>query len=45
MKIVRIGIHGLGVQGSYYADLIPEGKVNNLKLGAICTSNSEKEAI
>jgi hypothetical protein len=35
-KKVRLGIVGLGVQGSVYAGLISDGMVPNLELGAIC---------
>jgi UDP-N-acetyl-2-amino-2-deoxyglucuronate dehydrogenase len=38
-KQVRLGIVGLGAQGSMYARLITEGMVPNMKIGAICEPN------
>ena len=36
MKKVRFGIIGLGNQGTYYARLFNEGKIENGILSAIC---------
>jgi predicted dehydrogenase len=38
-KQVRLGIVGLGAQGSMYAQLIADGMVPNMELGAICETN------
>ena len=38
-KQVRLGIVGLGAQGSMYARLITDGTVPNMKIGAICEPN------
>jgi predicted dehydrogenase len=35
----RLGIVGLGAQGSVYAELITGGMVPNMELGAICDGN------
>ncbi|HKN45033.1 MAG TPA: hypothetical protein VJW23_14035 [Propionibacteriaceae bacterium] len=35
----RLGIVGLGAQGSVYAELISGDRVPNLDLGAICDGN------
>ena len=35
-KRVRLGLVGLGAQGSMYARLITDGMVPNMKIGAIC---------
>jgi predicted dehydrogenase len=35
----RLGIVGFGVQGSVYAELIADGVVTNMDLGAICDGN------
>jgi predicted dehydrogenase len=42
---VRLGIVGLGAQGSTYAQLITDGMVPNMKIGAICTSNPAKAEV
>jgi predicted dehydrogenase len=42
---VRLGIVGLGAQGSTYARLITDGMVPNMKIGAICTSNPAKAEV
>ncbi|MDQ0256728.1 putative dehydrogenase [Evansella vedderi] len=44
MKKVRLGIIGLGAQGSAYAGFISEGKVKNMEIGAICDIDPEKKA-
>ena len=36
---VRLGIVGLGAQGSMYAHLITDGMVPNMEIGAICETN------
>jgi predicted dehydrogenase len=38
-KQVRLGIVGLGAQGSTYAQLITGGRVPNMEIGAICETN------
>jgi predicted dehydrogenase len=38
----RLGIVGFGVQGSVYAELIADGVVTNMALGAICDGNPAK---
>ena len=35
----RLGIVGLGAQGSVYAELVSDGLVPNMDLGAICDGN------
>src|SRR5690625_219011 len=45
MKKVRLGIIGVGSQGGFYADLLVEGKIENMDLGAICSSSPEKEIL
>jgi UDP-N-acetyl-2-amino-2-deoxyglucuronate dehydrogenase len=42
MEVVRLGVVGLGQQGGYYAELLAQGKVKNMILGAICVSNLVK---
>jgi len=42
MKKVRYGIVGVGNQGSYYANLINEGKIPNAEVAAICDLNPIK---
>ncbi len=39
---IRLGILGLGTQGSTYANYISEGLVPNTEIGAICDTNSAK---
>jgi hypothetical protein len=39
---VRIGIIGLGAQGSMYAKFIADGMVPNMEIGAICDHHSAK---
>jgi predicted dehydrogenase len=36
---VKLGIVGLGAQGSMYAQLITDGMVPNMEIGAICETN------
>ena len=36
---VRLGIVGLGAQGSMYGRLIADGRVPNLEIGALCDSD------
>ena len=36
---VRLGLVGLGAQGSMYAQLITDGTVPNMEIGAICETN------
>lgn len=45
MKKVRLGIIGIGTQGSAYAGFILEGRVKNMEIGAICDIDPEKKAI
>lgn len=45
MEKVRLGIIGIGVQGSTYAGFIAEGKVKNMVLGAICDIDPAKKAM
>lgn len=45
MQKVRLGIIGLGVQGSIYAEFITQGKVDDMVLGAICDIDVKKKAI
>lgn len=42
MSKVRLGIIGLGQQGGAYANMINEGKISNMELGAICDIDPEK---
>ena len=42
MKKIRLGIIGLGAQGTMYANLIKAGKVPNMEIGAICDIDTEK---
>jgi predicted dehydrogenase len=42
---VRLGIVGFGVQGSVYAELIAEGVVTNMDLGAICDGEPTKRQL
>ncbi|WP_138420095.1 Gfo/Idh/MocA family protein [Aquibacillus sediminis] len=42
MTTVRLGIIGLGVQGSAYADLIAKNKIKNMEIGALCVHRSSK---
>ncbi|MET0694018.1 MAG: Gfo/Idh/MocA family oxidoreductase [Propionibacteriaceae bacterium] len=44
-KQVRLGIVGLGAQGSMYARLITEGLVPNLVIGAICDPDPAKKDV
>ena len=45
MKKVRLGIIGIGTQGSAYAGFILEGRVKNMEIGAICDIDPEKKAV
>ena len=40
---VRLGIVGLGAQGSMYAKFIADGLVPNMQIGAICDSDPTKK--
>ncbi len=42
---VRLGIIGLGAQGSMYAKFIKSGMVPNMEIGAICDPDPEKAPI
>ena len=42
---VRLGIIGLGAQGSMYAKFITDGMVPNMEIGAICDPDPAKAAI
>ena len=39
---LRLGIVGLGAQGAMYADLIDQGMVANMRLGALCDTDPAK---
>ena len=41
---VRLGIIGLGAEGTMYADFLREGRVGNMEIGAICDILPEKKA-
>ena len=41
-KKLRLGIIGLGAQGSMYAQFIAEGMVPNMEIGAICDIDPAK---
>lgn len=43
MKKIRLGIIGLGAQGSTYAEFIKSGKIPQIEIGAICDINTEKK--
>src|SRR5699024_8836231 len=43
MKKIRLGIIGLGAQGSTYAEFIKAGKIQQSEIGAICDINTEKK--
>ncbi|RCW74896.1 Gfo/Idh/MocA family protein [Saliterribacillus persicus] len=45
MEKVRLGIIGLGQQGSTYANFIKEGRIPNMELGAICDTDTEKKKV
>ncbi len=42
MKEVKFGIIGMGNQGSHYARLLTEGKINNAVLSCVCDNNPVK---
>ena len=42
---VRLGIIGLGAQGSIYAKFIADGMVPNMDIGAICDTDSAKAEV
>ena len=42
---VRIGIIGLGAQGSMYATFIADGMVPNMEIGAICDVDPAKAEV
>ena len=42
---VRLGIIGLGAQGSMYAKFITDGMVPNMEIGAICDTDPDKAEI
>ena len=42
---VRLGIIGLGAQGSMYAKFITDGMVPNMEIGAICDPDPAKDQI
>lgn len=44
-KKVRLGIIGLGTQGSMYAKFIKDGLVPNMEIAAICDIDTDKKAI
>lgn len=43
MKKIRLGIIGLGAQGTTYAEFIKAGKIPQIEIGAICDINTEKK--
>ncbi|QGH33821.1 gfo/Idh/MocA family oxidoreductase [Gracilibacillus salitolerans] len=43
MTKVRLGIIGLGQQGGAYGNMIKEGRVSNMEIGAICDNDPEKK--
>ncbi|MGP4042472.1 Gfo/Idh/MocA family protein [Gracilibacillus sp. D59] len=43
MSKVKLGIIGLGQQGGAYGNMIKEGHVSNMELGAICDIDPEKK--
>jgi predicted dehydrogenase len=45
VNTVRLGIVGLGAQGSMYAKFIAEGRVPNMEIGAICDVDPDKRAV
>ena len=45
MADVRLGIIGLGAEGGMYANLISEGKVKNMVIGAICDNDPAKKQV
>jgi predicted dehydrogenase len=44
-KKVRLGIIGLGAQGSMYAQFIASGMVPNMEIGAICDTDAAKAEV
>ncbi|WP_350257456.1 Gfo/Idh/MocA family oxidoreductase [Scrofimicrobium sp. R131] len=42
--MVRLGIIGLGAQGSFYANFIEAGRVDRMTVGAICDVDQSKQA-
>ena len=42
MRKVRFGVIGMGNQGTYYANLLKDGKIDNGVLGACCDNNETK---
>ncbi len=45
IKKPRLGIVGLGVQGSACAELIPDGMIPNIEIGAICDGNPGRRQV
>ena len=45
MGKVKLGIIGLGAQGSLYAQFLEEGRVKNMVMGAICDTDPDKKSI
>jgi len=43
MEKVRLGIIGFGTQGSYYAEFLNEGKVEQMELAALCDIDPAKK--
>ncbi|SFL55583.1 Predicted dehydrogenase [Gracilibacillus orientalis] len=43
MAKVRLGIIGLGQQGGAYGNMIKEGRISNIEIGAICDIDPEKK--
>ena len=42
MRKIKFGVIGMGNQGSYYANLLKDGKIENGILSCVCDSNSVK---
>lgn len=45
MKKVRLGIIGLGAEGSLYAGLLAKNMVSNMEIGAICDNDPSKKEV
>ncbi|WP_208587019.1 Gfo/Idh/MocA family protein [Gracilibacillus suaedae] len=43
MAKVRLGIIGLGQQGGAYGNMIKEGRISNMEIGALCDNDPEKK--
>lgn len=45
MDVVRLGIIGFGQQGGYYASLLDQGRVEHMRLGAVCDVDPVKREL